>query len=476
MRLPDGEVQHRLLGEFQTDEVFGAAVVFVGLDAAEEANALGDVHQSVAVGEFAEVERPPDGGPDRGAAAGQGGQRPLAPTEELSFRQQDQSVLEQARQFPRGQQEATAEASCADARLEATDGGGFDFGVQAVDRPIRISGEQARSAVLGQGRGGAEQGGAVFGALGRRADQQRFRGLAFKRLRRVARGGFIRFFQDELRQLGRVQFGAEDIFVRAVDRNDQDVGREVPEEGGLGDATGIIAWGADHEPVDFPFAPLRRGVKGSEGLDLVAEQVDAHGHLRVQRVDVEDAAAQGVFPGLFTKGFVVVAELAGEALRKGPELERVAFADDHLRPGRRFRGGGSAGQGSWGAGDEQGPLGVVLPVPQQGEHAEQVAIGFKGRHRGIGFGQGSGDGLRAVQQRQELRRLFRQRFGRAEVGGQQDDDAVGGAFRTGHGRPSVRGHAGQGTAWLNGHPAIQWGRSDWSNAQRRKQPLSANQQ
>ena len=94
MRLPDGEVQHRFLGKLESDEVFGASVMFVGFDATEEANALGDVHQSVAVGEFAEVERPPNGSTDRGPATGQRGQRPLAPTEEFPLREQDEASLE----------------------------------------------------------------------------------------------------------------------------------------------------------------------------------------------------------------------------------------------------------------------------------------------------------------------------------------------------------------------------------------------
>ena len=81
VRLPDGEVQHGLLRELEADEVFGAPVVFVGLDASEEADALGRVHEGVAVGEFAEVERASDRGADGGASAWQDGERALAAAE-----------------------------------------------------------------------------------------------------------------------------------------------------------------------------------------------------------------------------------------------------------------------------------------------------------------------------------------------------------------------------------------------------------
>jgi hypothetical protein len=70
VRLPDREVQHRLLREFKPDEIFGASIMFVGLDATEEADALRGMHERVAVGEFTEVECATDGGADGGAPAG----------------------------------------------------------------------------------------------------------------------------------------------------------------------------------------------------------------------------------------------------------------------------------------------------------------------------------------------------------------------------------------------------------------------
>ena len=69
MRFPQGEVQHRFRGKLQADEVFGSAIVFVGLDAAEEADALGGVDECVAVGDFTEVKGTPHGGADGGASS-----------------------------------------------------------------------------------------------------------------------------------------------------------------------------------------------------------------------------------------------------------------------------------------------------------------------------------------------------------------------------------------------------------------------
>jgi hypothetical protein len=68
-------VQHRLLSELEPDEIFGASVVLVCLDATKETDALGRVHERVAIGEFTEVERASDGGADRGAPARQNGER-----------------------------------------------------------------------------------------------------------------------------------------------------------------------------------------------------------------------------------------------------------------------------------------------------------------------------------------------------------------------------------------------------------------
>ena len=115
-----------------------------------------------------------------------------------------------------------------------------------------------------------------------------------------------------------MQFDAQDIFVGAVDGDDEGVRWEVFKEGGFCGLAGVIARGTDHQTVDFAFAPLRGGVERPNGFNLVAKEVNAHGHLRVQWVDVEDAAAQGVFAGLFAECFVVVTEIHGEALGEGP--------------------------------------------------------------------------------------------------------------------------------------------------------------
>ena len=204
MRLPHGEVQHRFQGELQADEILGASVVLVGLDAAEEADALRGVHEGVAVGEFAEVERAADGGADGGAAARQDGERTLASAEELAFGQQEQAVLEQAGELVRGDDDAAAEPSVGDARREAADLGAGDLGVEPVDGAVGVAGEQAGTPVLGQRGGGPEQGGARLGAVRRGADEQGFSGCRFERVRRVTERSIVGLLEQELVDLGRV--------------------------------------------------------------------------------------------------------------------------------------------------------------------------------------------------------------------------------------------------------------------------------
>ena len=45
--------------------------------------------------------------------------------------------------------------------------------------------------------------------------------------------------------------------------------------------------------VERALAALGLGVELADGLDLVAEEVDAHGPVHLRGVDVDDAAAQG---------------------------------------------------------------------------------------------------------------------------------------------------------------------------------------
>jgi hypothetical protein len=132
-------VQHRLFCEFKPDEIFGTPVMLVGLDAPEEANALSHVHQGVAVGEFAEIERPADGGADGRAPSGQDGERAFASAEELAFGEQEQAVFEESGKLAWRDDHATAEAAVDDAWREATDFGTGDVCVEAVNGTVGVS-------------------------------------------------------------------------------------------------------------------------------------------------------------------------------------------------------------------------------------------------------------------------------------------------------------------------------------------------
>ena len=199
--------------------------MFVGLDATEEADALRGMHEGVAVSEFTEVECAADGGADCGTAARQDGERAFASAEELAFSEQEQAILEESGQLAGRDDYAPAETSVDDPRSEAADLGAGDVGVESVDGAVGVACEQAGSAVLRQGGGGAEQGRTHVGAFARRADEQGFGGRGFERVREVAERSVIGLFEDEFINLSGVKLGAKHVFVAAVDRDNQRVGR-----------------------------------------------------------------------------------------------------------------------------------------------------------------------------------------------------------------------------------------------------------
>ena len=146
---------------------------------------------------------------------GQDGERTFASAEELAFGQQEQAVLEQAGQLVRGDEDAAAEASVRDAWREAADLGAGDLGVEPIDGAVGVTGEQAGTPVLGQRGGGPEEGGTRLGAVRRGADEQGFGGRRFEGVRRVTERRIVGLLEHEFVDLGRVQFGAEDVFVAA---------------------------------------------------------------------------------------------------------------------------------------------------------------------------------------------------------------------------------------------------------------------
>jgi hypothetical protein len=233
----------------------------------------------------------------------------------------------------------------------------------------------------------------------------------------VAERSVVGLLEYELIDLGRMQFRAEDVFVAAVDRDDERIRRQVAEERGFGGRAGIVTWRADDEAVDFALAALRRGVEGTERFDRVTKEVDTYGHLRVERIDVQNPAAERVFSRLFAQGFVGVAEISGKTLRKIVQGEFIALADDDLGLGGGFGRGRATGERTGRASDEQRTLGIVVAVAEEREDTQEIAVGFKGRHGGVGFGQRAGDRLGSVEQRQQLGGLFREGLRRAEVRG-----------------------------------------------------------
>jgi len=106
---------------------------------------------------------------------------------------------------------------------------------------------------------------------------------------------------------------------------------------------------------------LRGRIERSERFHVVAEEVDPHRHLRVERVDVQNPAAQGELAGLFAERLMVVAEVLGEPARELAQLQSVPFAHDQLGARGGLGRGRRAHEGRRRAGDQQG-AGRVMPA------------------------------------------------------------------------------------------------------------------
>ena len=126
---------------------------------------------------------------------------------------------------------------------------------------------------------------------------------------------------------------------------------------------------------------LRLGVELADGLDLVAEELDAHGAVGLGRVDVEDAAAAGELAGHFDEVHLRVAH-AGEVRGEHFNVDLFAAAQGDGKAGvvvaiEEAECGGLSGR------DEDGDCaGGELP---QGGGALLLHVGmrreiFKGKH------------------------------------------------------------------------------------------------
>src|SRR5207237_3305528 len=92
---------------------------------------------------------------------------------------------------------------------------------------------------------------------------------------------------------------------------------------------------------------LRHGVERAEGLDLVAEELDASGLLRRGGVDIDDPAAPREGPGLAHLGHRLVPEIEEPRRRFGPRqtvpgAERAAATREILRRDRVLEEGAQA--------------------------------------------------------------------------------------------------------------------------------------
>jgi hypothetical protein len=181
-------------------------------------------------------------------------------------------------------------------------------------------------------------------------------------LERVAlAGGELRHAQRVAELDARPELLAHDVldFVRLPDEvrrreRRNEIGRDrrrlallVVDEHRLEIAGEALGRRVDGRLVELVERPLREGRERAQRLDLVAEELDAHGLSAGRGEDVDDAAAHGELPALLGLGDPLVAgesEVLGEALDTGLV---PAAQDDRLRAralrrdplGRAERGG-----------------------------------------------------------------------------------------------------------------------------------------
>ena len=174
------------------------------------------------------------------------------------------------------------------------------------------------------------------------------------------------------------------------------VGRQVVGEAGLGGIEPEAGRGGERDAGDLFAGALGDGIEGADFLKIVAEEIEPVGLRGGDRVDVDDAAADGVVSGRFADGLGVVVEGA-ELLEEAGEGERRAAGEGELAGGERFKGGHRLEEGGRGGDDqklsvESRELGAGRGAEgaQAGEDGEPVGGGGEGLAHVAGVGLGLG--------------------------------------------------------------------------------------
>ena len=124
---------------------------------------------------------------------------------------------------------------------------------------------------------------------------------------------------------------------RGLDVDQVGLRREV-----IGDAGGRIGQleagrGGEGDGVDGFAGALRHGIEAADLLNLVAEEVEPVGLVGCDRVDVDDATADGVVAGRFTDGLRIIIEFA-QLLHQAGEGLGLAAAQDEFPRGEFLEG------------------------------------------------------------------------------------------------------------------------------------------
>ncbi len=154
---------------------------------------------------------------------------------------------------------------------------------------------------------------------------------------------------------------------------------------------------------------LRSRIKLADGLDLIAEELDAHGSVSLGRVHIEDPAAQGVLAGHLDHVGRVVAH-GVQVLEQRLGVERLAAADRARQVGvvlRRSQPDGRRRNGSDHQGDRTGgnlpqrrsPLFLNLRVRGKILERQHVARGQGDDRSRLG---GPGEFRKSLQHRHQV--------------------------------------------------------------------------
>lgn len=464
--LADGEVEFGAAGVFDAEDFLGLIGEGDFVEAEVFADAVIDVHDPVAGLDVAEFGDAGAGGP--GAAAGGGVgvvfvAEVFADSVEIGFAEHGEAEA--------GAAEAFGDDAVTDVHAGMGGEGGAEGFEKALAGAVGVEGDdegpsllQALAFLIEEGAPGGVEGIGIVAGAGEGGDA--FAGeegegiggageaVADAELSAAGAGG-----DEGGKVVGGEQGGGVGVFggeieVEAgvvgdafgVEEQPAGVGGEIVGEGGGGEGVGGgLAGGEDVEAGGGFEGALAGGIKKADGVDLVAEVVDADGEGEVGGPEIDHAAAFGGFAFVHDFGFEAVAEF-DELMAEGFRREGHA-GGDFEEAGAEFGGGGEALLQGLDAGEDAGggrgggvEEGLQAVAEQIGGAAAEVGVGgaFPGGEVGKGIGAAAAEGVQVLIEGVESPGIFGEHHGGGGgVAGQQLD-------KRGHRSGGQCGHHGIG--------------------------------